>query len=76
MRRWYVPLTLLGLGGVGALLLSERGRSAVRTLFAHFGEAPERWLEWNESAQRELDRIQAALNRIAESLEPHTQLGQ
>ena len=26
-------------------------------------------LLWNEAAQRELDRIQIALNRVAESLE-------
>jgi hypothetical protein len=45
-------------------------------MFENFAEAPEPWLEWNESAQSELDRIQAALNRIAESLEPRTELGQ
>ncbi|HEY5174033.1 MAG TPA: hypothetical protein VII95_00530 [Terriglobales bacterium] len=44
-------------------------------MFENFGQAPERWLEWNENAQSELDRIQAALNRIAESLEPRAQLG-
>ena len=76
MRRWYVPLTVLGLGSIGAFLLSERGQNALRAMFENFDEAPERWLEWNESAQSELDRIQAALNRIAESLEPRTQLGQ
>lgn len=70
MRRWFVPLTVLGLGSIGAFLLSERGRNILRALFENFGEAPERWLEWNESAQNELDRIQAALKRIAESLEP------
>jgi hypothetical protein len=29
----------------------------------------QRAVEWNEAAQRELDRIQIALNRVAESLE-------
>jgi hypothetical protein len=76
MRRWYVPLTVLGLGGIGAFLLSERGKNALRAIFEDLGEAPERWLEWNESAQSELDRLQDALNRIAESLEPSTELGQ
>jgi hypothetical protein len=76
MRRWYVPLTVLGLGSIGAFLLSERGRNSLRAMFENFDEAPERWLEWNESAQSELDRIQAALNRIAESLKPRTELGQ
>jgi hypothetical protein len=31
--------------------------------------APGALLEWNEAAQRELDRIQTALNRVAQSLE-------
>jgi hypothetical protein len=76
MRRWFVPLTLLGLGSIGAILLSERGRGALHALFEDLDDAPERWREWNESAQGELDRLQAALNRIAESLEPQTELGQ
>ena len=75
MRRWYVPLTVLGLGSIGAFLLSERGRNKLRWLMENFQSAPDRWLEWNESAQSELDRIQAALDRIAESLDPRPQMG-
>ena len=75
MRRWYVPLAVLGVGSIGAFLLSERGRNAVRLLLDNFREAPERLLEWNESAENELDRIQEALNRIAESLGPRPQMG-
>ena len=71
MRRWFVPLTVLGLGGVGAILLSERGRTVLRGLFEKFAQAPERLLELNDTLQAELDRIQAALDQIAESLEPH-----
>jgi len=69
MRRWYVPLTVVGLGGLGLLFLTERGRRAVRWAFERMNEAPDKVLEWNEAAQRELERIQAALNRVAESLE-------
>ncbi len=75
MRKWYVPVTVLGVGGVGVWLLSDGGRRALRWLFETFHRAPSALQEWNESAQSELDRIQAALNRIAESLEPHRQLG-
>jgi hypothetical protein len=67
---------VLGLGSIGAFLLSERGRNSLRAMSENLDEVPERWLEWNDSAQSELDRIQAALNRIAESLEPRTELGQ
>ncbi len=75
MRRWYVPLTLLGLGSIGALLLSERGRSALRAIFERFEQAPDRLLELNNTFQGELDRIQAALDQIAESLDLHPELG-
>ncbi len=76
MRRWYVPLTLLGLGSIGALLLSERGRNSLRALFEPFEQAPDRLLELNDAFESELDGIQAALDRIAESLDLHPELGQ
>jgi hypothetical protein len=69
MRRWYVPLTVLGLGSVGAFLLSERGRNALRLLWERFERSP-------DSLQTELDRIQAALDRIAHTIDPHPELGQ
>lgn len=69
MRRWYLPLTVIGVGGLGWLLLTDRGRHAMRWVVQHLHEAPERILEWNEAAQRELDRIQSALNRVSDSLE-------
>ncbi len=69
MRKIYVPLTLLGLGGLGWLFLTERGQKALRWIGDNAQRGPSRLLEWNEVAQRELDRIQTALNRVAESLE-------
>jgi len=69
MRKWYVPVTVIGLSGVGLLVLTNRGRNAARWLFENMHRAPGTLLEWNEAAQRELDHIQAALNRVAQSLE-------
>ena len=69
MRKVYVPLTLVGLGGLGWLFLTERGREALRWIGENLQQGPQRLLEWNETAQQELDHIQAALNRVAESLE-------
>ena len=63
-----MPLTMLGLGGLGYLILSERGQQALRWLAENISHGPDRFLEWNEAAQRELDRIQVALNRVADSL--------
>ena len=69
MRKWYVPMTVLGLGGLGVLLFTERGRKALRWTMEQLPDAQSQLAEWNETAQRELDRIQSALNRVAESLD-------
>jgi hypothetical protein len=69
MRNWYVPVAVLGVSGVGVLLFTSRGRAALRWLAENIQRAPGQLLEWNEAAQRELDHIQAALNRVAASLE-------
>ncbi len=68
MRKWAVPLTVLGVGGVGALMLSQRGRTAIRWVFRRMEEAPEHIAQWNEAAQTELAKIQSALNELEESL--------
>jgi len=73
MRKWYVPITVLGLGGLGTFLFSERGKSLIRSVRDR--RASRSLLEWNDAAQAELDRIQMALNSIAESLQPHSQPG-
>ncbi len=69
MRKWFVPLTMLGIGSLGALVLSERGRQALDWIFDRIDEAPDRIADWNETAQQELDKIQVALNEIAETLQ-------
>jgi hypothetical protein len=69
MRKWFLPLTVLGIGGLGALVFSERGRKAIVWAMERIDEAPERFSEWNENAQSEFDRIQNNLNRLAESLD-------
>jgi hypothetical protein len=68
MRKVYVPLTVLGLAGLGLLILSDRGRKVLRWLEENLQNAPDALLEWNDAAQHELDRIEAAVNRLAESL--------
>ena len=68
MRKWYVPMTMIGISGLGVFFLTERGRKAMRWAVENVHRAPDTLLEWNESAQRKLDRIQSALDRVAESL--------
>jgi len=69
MRKWAVPLTVLGLGGIGALAFSRRGRGFIRWAAENVQHAPGKIADWNETAQTELDKIQNALNDIAESLQ-------
>ena len=69
MQKWFLPLTVLGVGGLGLLVLSDRGQDALPWAFRKLDEAPGQFNDWNERAQEELDRIQMALNRVAESLE-------
>ncbi len=72
MRKWALPLTVLGVGSVGALLLSERGRKAIGWIFARLQEAPDQIAGWNETAQQEIQSIQNALNDLSESLQVKT----
>ncbi len=69
MRRWYVPLTVLGLAGLGALILTQRGRQALAWLAENLDQAPDTLWQWNETTQRELERLRAAVNQLADSLE-------
>jgi hypothetical protein len=69
MRKWGLPLTVLGVSGLGLLFLTNRGRQGLRWAAHNVHRAPETLLNWNDVAQRELDRIQSALNRVAETLE-------
>lgn len=75
MRRWYVPLAVLGLGSLGVVLLSERGRRGLRSFLQNLDQVPDRLLEWNDGLQDELNRIQTVLDRVAESVEPRPEMG-
>jgi hypothetical protein len=75
MRKWFVALAVLGVGGVSAFMLTDKGRETLRQWLAYLQDGPERWDEWNEAAQEELEQIRSALNQIAQSLEPQGELG-
>ncbi len=69
MKKWYMPLAVLGIGTVGALLLSERGRQALRWIADSLEFHHQKMMEWNEAAEREIDRLEQALDRIAASID-------
>jgi hypothetical protein len=70
MRKWYVPLTVLGLGGLGVLIGTERGRNALRRASDLFEEAPEHLAAWNNTIEKEMANIQEAVDSIASVIAP------
>ncbi len=68
MRKLYLPLTVVGLAGLGLLLVSEAGQQAIDWLSDNLERTPARLNEWNDAAQRELDKVELALDQVAESL--------
>ena len=69
MKKWYMPLAVLGIGGLGALLLSDRGRQTLRWVAENFERHQDTLFEWNEAAEREIARLEEALERVADSIE-------
>jgi hypothetical protein len=70
MRKWYLPLTVLGLGGLGVLLGTQKGRNAVRRASEIFEDAPAQLANLNESLDDEMANIQEAVDSIAAILGP------
>lgn len=69
MKKWYVPVTLLGLSGLGLLFASERGRVRVRRVVDQLMEHGDPLGEFNKFCEEQLQTIQESLDRLAEALE-------
>jgi hypothetical protein len=68
MRKWYLPLTVLGLGSLGVLIGTERGRSLLRRAGRGLEAAPDHLRDWSEVYQTELDKIQNTIDSLADLL--------
>jgi len=68
MSRWYLPLTVLGLGSLGVLFGTDRGRRTLERAANYLEELPEDYSQWMDMTDREIAEIQSAVNQIAESL--------
>lgn len=68
MRKWYLPLTVLGVAGLAALVLSERGRESLRRVLGGLEAPPEPFRGWNDAAQHEMERLQDAIERLSDTL--------
>ena len=73
MNRLYIALGALGvvgLGGLGVMLLTPKGRQTLRLAVEKMQFGSRRLEEWNQAAQDELERIQGALDELTQSLQP------
>ena len=66
MRRWYMPLTVLGLAGLAALIVRPRGGQVLAWLADNF-DPEESVLPWDDTLCQ-LQRLQSAVDRLARSL--------
>ncbi|HZU30341.1 MAG TPA: hypothetical protein VFB79_04455 [Candidatus Angelobacter sp.] len=69
MKKWYLPLTVLGLSGLGLVFASERGRARVRQLVDQWMEHGDPLGEFNNFCEEQLKMIQENLDRLSEALE-------
>jgi hypothetical protein len=75
MRKWYLPLTVLGIGGLGVLLGSESGRNMLRRAGRRLEDAPDQIRDWSETYQSELQQIQATIDSLTDILKTDTGSG-
>jgi hypothetical protein len=68
MRNWLLPVTVLGLSGLGLIFASERGRERVLTFFDRMVENGDPLGEFNKLCEEQLNTIQNGLDRLAEAL--------
>jgi hypothetical protein len=68
MSKWYLPLTVLGLGSLGVLLGTEKGRDALNRASNFIDDFPDVYADWQETTEREIQSIQSAVDEIAATL--------
>jgi hypothetical protein len=69
MRNWYLPVTLLGLSGLGLIFASKRGRKRVLSFLDRVVENGAPLGEFNKLCEEQLNTIQNGLDRLAEALQ-------
>lgn len=69
MKNWFLPVTVLGLSGLGLVFASEKGRERVRRAFDHIMEHGDPLREFNKFCEEQLEMIQRNLDHLAQALE-------
>lgn len=68
MRKWYLPLTVLGLGSLGVLVATERGRDMLRQVGRGLDRAPDHLRGLSDAFDDEMAKIQATLDSLNDLL--------
>ncbi len=68
MRNWFLPVTVLGLSGLGLVFASKRARTRVLTFLDRVAENGDPLGEFNRLCEEQLNTIQSNLDRLAEAL--------
>lgn len=68
MRKWYLPLTVLGLGSLGVLIATDRGRELLRQMGRGLDRAPEQLRDLSAAFDDEVAKIQSTLDSLNDLL--------
>lgn len=68
MRKWFLPLTVLGLGSLGVLVATERGRTMLRQVGRGLDRAPDQLRDWSDAFDDELSKIQGTIDSLNDLL--------
>ena len=68
MKNWLLPVTVLGLSGLGLVFASKRARTRVLTFLDRVAENGDPLGEFNKLCEEQLNTIQSNLDRLAEAL--------
>ena len=69
MKNWFLPVTVLGLSGLGLLFASEKHRERVRRAFDHILDHSDPLGEFNKFCEEQIEIIQQNLDHLTEALE-------
>jgi hypothetical protein len=68
MGKWFLPVTVLGLSGLGLVFASERGRERLLSFLDRMAEHGDPLGEFNKLCEEQLHNIQSGLDRLADAL--------
>lgn len=69
MKNWFIPITVLGLSGLGLLCVSQQGQAKLQEFFDRLTRDGDPLGEFNHFLDEQLTAIQSTLDVLAKALE-------